>query len=646
MIYLLQMPFASLINPNLALSQFKAQLSGAGLACRLLNLNFDFAAQIGVRSYEAFARRRGVDTQIGEWFFAKAAWDGAIDLSPEVFIGLCGVNPAYFAGKQEPLAWLARVRDDMVPRFLESSCERLFREGPPSVVAFSCTFYQTVSSLALAKVVKARSPATRVVFGGACFHAGMGRELFRKVPWIDAVSLGEADDIVVELFRALAEGRPPAGLQGVCYRSADGSTSEGPPSRPVSSETLESVPDPDFSDFMGDLAKGGLVDHPLAMERVFLPFESSRGCWWGEKKQCMFCGLNAQGMAYRQKSAARVRRTLESYLQRYPVNRFFAADNNMPRQYLRDLLPDLARRPLERRPLIFYEVKPTLDRSQMRILSEAGVRYVQPGIESLSTALLKLMRKGSTALQNILHLKLCRIFFIFPSWNFLVRIPGERMEDYEAQARLIPKIVHLFPPYAGIRLMQLHRFSPYFEGGTAWVSSLQPRAWYGGLFPRQAVDIGEVAYYFDARWNHVVGSTQEDYEFIHRPILEWIGAWKTAVELPGLTYHALDMGGLDLRDTRFGRDGTWRLGADEARVYRAIDDPADFASLQARLGDGALTSSRLRGILGEFVENGIAVEEGGRYLGLALPDTAPPLSLEYRRQFLPQEEQLMKDSRD
>jgi len=106
------------------------------------------------------------------------------------------------------------------------------------------------------------------------------------------------------------------------------------------------------------------------------------------------------------------------------------------------------------------------------------------------------------------------------------------------------------------------------------------------------------------------------------------------------------MGGLDLRDTRFGRDGTWRLGADEARVYRAIDDPADFASLRARLGDGALTSSRLRGILGEFVENGIAVEEGGRYLGLALPDTSPPLSLEYRRQFLPQEEQLMKDSRD
>ncbi len=414
----------------------------------------------------------------------------------------------------------------------------------------------------------------------------------------------------------------------------------------MSSETLESVPDPDFSDFIGDLAKGGLANHPLALERVFLPFESSRGCWWGEKRQCMFCGLNADGMVYRAKSAARVRSTLQSYLERYSVKRFFATDNNMPRQHFKDLFPDLARRPLEKRPLIFYEVRTTPKRHEMRIMSEAGVRYIQPGIESLSTALLKLMRKGCTALQNIHHLKLCRTFFIFPAWNFLVRIPGERMEDYEEQARLIPRIVHLNPPYAGIRLMQLHRFSPYFDGKGACVSGVLPRAWYEGLFPKQVVDIGEVAYYFDADWKHVVGTTQEDYGFIHRPILEWIGAWKTAVELPGLTYDTLDMGGLDLRDTRFGRDGTWRLSADEARVYRAIEDPASLAALSASLDGGDFPASRLLGILGEFVKNGIAVEEGGRYLGLALPDTAPSLSLEYRRQFLPQEERLVKDRKE
>lgn len=646
MIYLINMPFASLINPNLALSQFKAQLSKAGLECSLLNLNFDFAAQIGIRSYEAFARRRGVDTQIGEWFFARNAWDGAVDLPPEEFIELCGVNPAYFSGKKEPIAWLRRVRDDVVPQFIRKCCDMLFREGAPSVVAFSCTFYQTVSSLALARAVKQRSTATRVVFGGACFHAGMGLELFRKVPWIDAVSLGEADDVVVELFGKLAAGEPPAGLQGICYRTPDGAAVQGPPHTPVSSAVLESVPDPDFGDFFRNLKTSGLVKDPTALERVFLPFESSRGCWWGEKRQCSFCGLNADGMTFRAKSAERMRRQFEGFLRRYPVRRFFATDNNMPRRYLKDLLPYLARTPLKIRPLFFYEVKTGMTRGEMQIMSEAGVRYTQPGIESLSTALLSLMRKGTTALQNIHYLKLCRTFFIFPMWNFLVGIPGERTEDYEEQAALIPKIVHLNPPYSGIRLMQLHRFSPYFDRKSASLSGIKPRAWYEGLFPKQTIDIHEVAYYFDADWQGVIGRAQEDYALVLRPIQEWIDAWKKSPELPGLTYNVLEMGGLDVRDTRFGKTGTWRLTPEEARVYRAIDDPARIEAILKSLDDGGSSASRLKGILDEFVNCGIAVREGGRYLGLALPDSSPSLSLDYRKLFLSQEEKLVKDRKE
>ena len=34
--------------------------------------------------------------------------------------------------------------------------------------------------------------------------------------------------------------------------------------------------------------------------------ESSRGCWWGEKFHCTFCGLNGAGMKYRSKSPERV----------------------------------------------------------------------------------------------------------------------------------------------------------------------------------------------------------------------------------------------------------------------------------------------------------------------------------------------------
>ena len=646
MIVLVNMPFASLFNPNLAFSQFKTQLTRAGMPCRLLNLNFDFSALIGLKSYEAFARRRGVDTQVGEWFFAKHAWEGDVDMPAEEFISLCGVNPAYLSGKKKPLDWLRKVRDEIVPKFIDMGLEKIFQNGAPSVVAFSCLFYQTISSLALARAIRKRDPAVRIVFGGACFHAGMGRELFFKTPWIDAVSLGEADDVVVELFQKLSKGQEPSNLQGILYRRADGTVEEGPAHRPVTSEILESVPDPDFDDYYQDLETSGLLKDANARDRIFLPFESSRGCWWGEKKHCAFCGLNADSMTYRKKSATRTRRLLESFIQRYPFRRFFATDNNMPRQFYKDLLPDLGASPLPGNPIIFYEVKPNVTRNEVKLTANAGVRYTQPGIESLSTPLLNHMRKGCTALQNIYYLKLCRTYFIFPMWNFLVSIPGEKTADYEAQATLIPKIVHYYPPYSGIRLMQLHRFSPYFNEKETFTTGIRPRAWYEGLFPKDLINIDEIAYYFDAEWKHVFGRDQEDYTMILNPILKWIETWKNEPDLPELSYHVLDMGGLELSDTRFGKKGVWKLSPDEARIYRAIDDPATLEALHASLCGKEGSPLKLKETLDEFVKHGLAVEEDGRYLGLALPDTSPALSLAYRKLFLAQEEKNIKDKKD
>jgi radical SAM superfamily enzyme YgiQ (UPF0313 family) len=61
-------------------------------------------------------------------------------------------------------------------------------------------------------------------------------------------------------------------------------------------------------------------------------------------------------------------------------------------RYFRELLPLLAVADLDLSS--FHEVKANLTRDQIRMLSEAGVNSIQPGIESFSTDLLRLMRKG------------------------------------------------------------------------------------------------------------------------------------------------------------------------------------------------------------------------------------------------------------
>jgi hypothetical protein len=54
---------------------------------------------------------------------------------------------------------------------------------------------------------------------------------------------------------------------------------------------------------------------------------------------------------------------------------------------------------------LFYEVKANLSHQQLELLARAGVRWVQPGIESLHTEVLRLMDKGVAGWQNIQLLK-------------------------------------------------------------------------------------------------------------------------------------------------------------------------------------------------------------------------------------------------
>lgn len=49
---------------------------------------------------------------------------------------------------------------------------------------------------------------------------------------------------------------------------------------------------------------------------------------------------------------------------------------------------------------MFYEVKADLSEADMEVLAKTGVKFIQPGIESLATSTLKLMKKGTSAFRK------------------------------------------------------------------------------------------------------------------------------------------------------------------------------------------------------------------------------------------------------
>jgi ribosomal peptide maturation radical SAM protein 1 len=291
----------------------------------------------------------------------------------------------------------------------------------------------------------------------------MGRELLRQFPFIDAVISGPGEMVITPLIEGILNGRGVSNLRGVLTQqhTATGGMVDNAP-QPAH---MDDLPVPEFDDYFAQL-KLARIDLP-APPRVL--FETSRGCWWGQKHHCTFCGLNGQSMAHRSKSAARALSELEEMAQRYPGLPISVVDNILDMQYFRDFLPALAERNLALRSQgntptvdLFYEVKANLNKPQLRLLREAGITQIQPGIESFSDSVLRLMRKGVRAIQNIQLLKWCKELGILPLWNILWGFPGEPPDDYGQMAELAPLLTHL-PPPSSASPIRLDRFSPNFE---------------------------------------------------------------------------------------------------------------------------------------------------------------------------------------
>jgi ribosomal peptide maturation radical SAM protein 1 len=170
-------------------------------------------------------------------------------------------------------------------------------------------------------------------------------------------------------------------------------------------------------------------------------------------------------------------------------------DNILDMKYFKTLIPALAQKNDGRYDL-FYEVKANLRQEQVAMLKMAGINTIQPGIESLSDNVLKLMRKGVKAIQNIQLLKWCEEYGIKAEWNILWGFPGEQPADYEKMAGILPLIVHFKPPH-GASPIRLDRFSPNFITPEALgFKDIAPYPSYAFIYPFDSSAIFNLAYYF------------------------------------------------------------------------------------------------------------------------------------------------------
>lgn len=604
---IVSMPFMGLDRPSIQLGLLNAIAAENGFPVRTLHANLDFAARIGADYYRLLADARG--PQVGDWLFSIAAFGAeAPDRDarlPEEF----AAELSYLPGNgQQVRDRLLRTRDHDVPAFLDDLVAS-YGWHEPRVVAFSSTFQQNTASFALARRLKGRYPDLVTVFGGANFDDDMGLEAIRSVECVDLAVTGEADTSFPRLLEALATGADPATVPGVSRR--DGHEVVTTPPRPPHDD-LDGLPVPDYGEYFARAEALNLLPRTPRRD-VWIPFESARGCWWGARHHCTFCGLNGTAMRFRAKSPRRVLRELALLARRYRSFRFEAVDNILDMSYLKDLFPAIIDSGSDYE--MFYEVKANLTRAQLGLLARGGVTHLQPGLESLSSRVLRLMDKGVRAAQNVNLLRWARYYGIDVAWSILWGFPGETAEDYAEQAAAIPDLVHLQPPGGADRIW-LERFSPlYAEPERFGVRNRRPERSYRYVYPER-VDLDRIAYFFDYELDSALPDSA--YEGLGRAVAEWSEAWKSGPP-PALTYWSAP-GFLQIHDGRHpGSAGTYTFQGALADIYVACTDrPTTAAAVRDRLRLTRSTGA-VEDIFAEFQQRGLMFLDRPLAVALALP---------------------------
>jgi ribosomal peptide maturation radical SAM protein 1 len=605
------MPFANLNMPSLALSQLKSILEEHfkdQIRVDIYYLNHNFANHMGVDFYnDVSSRQDSQNSGLGDWFFRQIAFP-ALPNNAAVYL------TRYFPQRNDQSSTLKGLILKS-RRGLEQLMEDLIAKyelDKADLVGFTSMFMQNVAVFAMAQKIKERNPKVTIIMGGANCESPMGQVIVKNVKQVDYVFSGPALKSLPQFVQhCLDHEESKCSLIKGVFSKRNYFFHTGPDA--IGEELSIDVPTKLEYDSFLSTWKENFADTGA---KPVLLFETSRGCWWGERAHCTFCGLNGTSMAYRSMKPE-LAIDLISGLFKFSstVSRLESVDNILPKNYLQEVLPLI--KPPENMT-IFYEVKADLADHDVEVLSKAGVRAIQPGIESLSTSTLKLMKKGTSSFQNLILLKNCLRYGVNPAWNLLIGFPGEKEEVYRKYVEDVPLLVHL-PPPTGAYPVRFDRYSPYFMKAGEYKLDLHPLDYYSLIYPFEESDLENMAYFF-ADTNIDAEYAQTTFRWIG-PVREQVTSWVEKWQQPSLAnipklFFKEERDGTTILDTRFGDAIEHDVGAVGKDLLKYMNKPKDLVDITRKFGH--LTGFDAEREIGLLREKRLLFTETGRLFSLVL----------------------------
>jgi len=358
------------------------------------------------------------------------------------------IHPNYHSGGAEiagnwPPAWAAylagALRDAGFPdvTFIDAMTNHLDEEqlreriaaARPDVVgatAITPSIYMAERALEIAREA---APGAVTILGGV--HATfMFKQVLSEAPWIDVIVRGEGEEILVNLIRAIDEGRWPADRQrihGLAFRDGEAIVAT---QAAATVKNLDGI-DPDWS----ILEWKKYIYVPLGV-RVAIP-NMARGCPF----TCSFCSQWKFWRDYRVRDPRKVVDEIERLVTDHQVGFFILADEEptINRKKFIEFCEELIARGLPDKVKWGINTRVTdilRDAELLPMYRRAGLVHVSLGTEAAAQLKLDQFNKETKVEDNRRAIRLLRDADIFTEAQFIVGLDNETAETLEETYRM------------------------------------------------------------------------------------------------------------------------------------------------------------------------------------------------------------------
>ncbi|MFH1445132.1 MAG: radical SAM protein, partial [Nanoarchaeota archaeon] len=426
-IFLISMPFDNVSFPSTYLASLKSYINSKNESIFVNIRQFNLDLLYLQNEVECFNRLAlyGLDLRYGDLFFACLYCQE----KKESIINLILDNKKNTSFERNEIEKFIDIIKKTTENLIHSINWREY-----SLAVFVCNFDQLFSSLYAARMIKKINPSIKTIFTGDLMFQEQGKYVLNEFHEVDFVISGENEESFYNLVISIINNENTKRYIN-CYNDRI---------------DIENLPISDYDNFFEECKR-------LKFTPRSLPIFASRGCFYNK---CTFCSRNRQNKHYKIKSISRLIEEIIKLKKKYPQikSSLSFVDSMIPEIYLEALAKEIIKRKIEMS--FFLELKANAKKETIKLLSKAGLKGAQIGIESFNQNILDRMNKGTTVKQNIETMKIMESLGINYYSNIIIEFPGVKREDILDNLRSLKKLKY-YKPLKCVRLRYMRGSSEY-----------------------------------------------------------------------------------------------------------------------------------------------------------------------------------------